>query len=208
MTYQLAITLKHLAGKHRQQAHAHKSSGSKSTKRVWDGQPVEWAGEKPSKLEVGEAGERLAIRLLSKLNGTSFIALSEGLNNAPIDIGGDRQAVEVKTGLASNGRTAQHWRATIGQPGKEETELIRQMSSEDKKAHHAYKQKQIMARKHAMLAEMSKIAGGKVKPVTIGIIMHPNMKRADVYKFDGFHQRIPWKDAESMGEYLGTHEVD
>jgi hypothetical protein len=49
-----------------------------------------------------------------------FDTVNVGVNNAPIDVAGDHMAVEVKTGLASNGVKSQHWRATIGQPGKAE----------------------------------------------------------------------------------------
>lgn len=207
MTLQiLSSKLKHLPGQHLQSSHAPKhATGGKQ--RVWNGEPVEHTGKKLTKLEVGEIGEQLAMRVLEKINGVPFTTLNVGVNNAPIDVGGDHQAVEVKTGLASNGKTAQHWRATIGQPGKEETALIAQMTKEEKRAHHDYKREQVMARKYDMLKEMSAIAGGEVKPVTVGIILHPDGSKGDVYKFDGFHQRIRWDEAAEMGEYLGTYDT-
>lgn len=196
---------KHLPGQHPQSTHAPKSG--KTSSKIWNGEPMEWEGEKLTKLQVGEAGEQLAMKVLSELEGTEFTTLNVGVNNAPVDVGGDHQAVEVKAGLATNGKTAQHWRATIGQPGKAEQALLKQMSPKEKRDHNNYKKQQILKRKNDILKEMSEIAGAEVKPVTIGIILHPDGTKGDVYKFDGFHLRIPWNKANEMGEYLGTHEL-
>lgn len=206
ITPTLAAKLKHLPGKHPQKSHAG-ARGSSSSQRVWGGEPVEPGTRQLTKLQVGELGEQLAMKVLSDKNGVPFTTLNKGINNAPIDVAGDHQAVEVKTGLASNGKTAQHWRATIGQPGKAETELIKQMSKQEKREHHDWKREQIIARKQNMLKEMSAVAGGEVKPVTVGIILHPDGSKGDVYRFDGFHQRIPWNKAAEMGEYLGTYDT-
>ena len=112
MTY--AILLKHLQGKHDQSTHAHGFSG-----RMWSGgEPMVYDGPTISKLEAGMAGEKLTIKVLSQKYGANFQTLNVGINNAPIDVGGDHLAGEVKTGLATNGKTSQQWRATIGQPGK------------------------------------------------------------------------------------------
>jgi len=198
------IAEKHLAGKHPQKSHGRRGS---SAGKVWNGSSVEWSGKKLTKLQVGEIGEQMAMKALSEKFGTDFHTLNEGINNAPIDIGGDHRAVEVKTGLASNGKSAQHWRATIGQPGKAERDLIRQMTKEEKRAHNQYKQQQIMKRKQDMLDELSKAAGAEVKGMTVGIILHPDGKRGDMYSFEGFHSRIPWNKAEELGNYMGSYDV-
>lgn len=195
---------KHLMGQHDQSTHGR---GGGATPKVWDGNPVSWKGKKLTKLQVGEIGENLAMRVLSEEMGVEFRTLNEGVNNAPIDVGGDHTAVEVKTGLASNGKSAQQWRATIGQPGKAETAALKQMTKEEKRAHNQYKQQKILERKQNMLDEMSQIAGAPVKGVTVGIILHPDGTKGDVYKFDGFHLRIPWKKAGELGEFMGTFNV-
>lgn len=179
-----------------------------ASNRVWEGKQHAQAESKLSKLEVGHAGEKLAMQVLSEKMGVPFGTLNVGVNNAPIDVGGDHTAVEVKTGLATNGSTAQHWRATIGQPGKAEAELISQMSSEEKRQHNAYKYEQIMKRKNDMLAELTKQAGGEeVKPLTVGIILSADGKRGDVYMIPGFHLRLPWKDYATDEYYAGSYDV-
>lgn len=181
--------------------------GGSTPKRVFTGQPTQWEGERLTKLQVGQIGEDLAMKVLSQEKGVPFETVNIGLNNAPIDVAGDHLAVEVKTGLSTNSRTAQHWRATIGEPGKQEKALIAQMSKEEKKAHNQYKQQKILERKQAMLDKMSEIKGEPVKGMTIGIILHPDGSKGDVYRFDGFHSRIPWKKADQMGEFMGTYNV-
>ena len=156
-------------------------SGGGGTSRVWQGEQQAKPEKKLSKLQTGAIGEELAMGALEEKLGAKFSTLNNGVNNAPIDVGGNHHAIEVKTGLASNGRTAQHWRATIGQPGKKETELIKKMSKEEKRAHHTWKKQKILERKNTALREMEKMAGTEIKPATIGVILSPDGKRGDVY---------------------------
>lgn len=181
--------------------------GGSASARVWTGTQQEAGDVKLSKLDVGAAGEQLAMRVLSEQYGVPFKTLNVGINNAPIDVGGDHTAVEVKTGMSTNGPTAQHWRATIGQPGKAETELLKKMSAEDKRALNQYKYEQIMKRKNDMLAELTQIAGSEVKPVTVGVILSPDGKRGDVYIIPGFHLRLPWKDYATDEYHAGTYDI-
>jgi len=174
--------------------------------RVWQGERQEPTRKRLSKLEVGERGEALAARVLSEIYDAEFISLNEGINNAPLDMGGDHRAVEVKTGLVTNTSTALHWRATIGQPGKAETELIRSMTREQKREHNLYKQQQIMKRKYDMLSGMSELVGAKVEPITIGIILSEDGSRGDVYEIPGFHLRLTWKDYATDEYYVGTYD--
>lgn len=181
--------------------------GGSASARVWAGVQQEAGNVKLSKLDAGAAGEQLAMRVLSEQYGVPFKTLNVGINNAPIDVGGDHTAVEVKTGMATNGPSAQHWRATIGQPGKAETELLKSMSVEDKRALNQYKYEQIMRRKNDMLAELTKIAGSEVKPITVGVILSPDGKRGDVYIIPGFHLRLPWKDYATDEYHAGTYDL-
>ena len=175
--------------------------------RVWQGKQIK--GQKTiTKLQTGTIGETLAAQALEDKFGVPFSSLNEGINNAPIDIAGDSRAVEVKTGVATNGITAQHWRATIGQPGKQEAALIAQMTKPEKRAHNIYKSQQILARKNEMLSAMSEIAGVEMKPATIGIILSPDGKRGDVFFIPGFHLRITWRDGAIEENYLGTYGND
>lgn len=147
------------------------------------------------------------MRVLSERFGVPFETLNVGINNAPIDVGGDHTAVEVKTGLATNGPTAQHWRAMISKPSKKEQALIDQMSPADKKAYFKYKDEQTMQRKQDMLKKLTEIAGSEVKPITVGVILSPDGKRGDVFIVPGFHLRLPWKDYATDDYFAGSYDV-
>jgi hypothetical protein len=174
--------------------------------RVWQGKRQEPTRTRLSRSEVGKRGEALAAKALSDVYDAEFVSLNEGINNAPLDMGGDHRAVEVKTGLVTNTSRALHWRATIGQPGKAETELIRSMTREQKREHNLYKQQQIMERKYNMLSKMSELIGAKVEPITIGIILSEDGSRGDVYEIPDFHLRLSWKDYATDEYYIGTYD--
>jgi len=183
-------------------------SGESATgDRVWKGQQ-QVSSSKLTKLKTGALGEEMAIRYLEKTMGVDFRTMNEGLNNSPLDAAGDHRAVEVKTGLASNSETAQHWRVTIGEPGKDEADLIKQMSSQEKRTYNNWKMKEIMQRKHSALAEMEKAVGAKVSAATIGIILDPDGSRGDIYYIPGFHQRLSWKEYATDKYYVGTYDVN
>lgn len=176
-------------------------------KRVWQGSSHAQGTGGLSKLETGARGEALAMQVLGEAFGEEFQTVNVGINNAPVDIAGAGFAVEVKTGMASNSPSAQHWRATIGQPGKKEAELLKQMTSEQKRAHNQYKEQEIVRRKRDMVEYMSKTVGYDVSPLTVGIIMESSGNRADVFVFEGFHLRVPWKQGATEENYVGTFEV-
>lgn len=171
--------------------------------RVWQGKQL--PSSNLSKLDTGSIGEKIAMRALQDKLGAEFSSINTIGNNAPIDVAGDHHAIEVKAGLASNGRSAQQWRATIGQPGKEETARLKGMSPNEKRQYNQYKQEQIIAHKEKMLSKMSEIAGTVIKPAVIGVIT--DGKRADVFMIPGFHLRLSWKEHATEANYLGTYEL-
>src|SRR5208282_2909720 len=83
-----------------------------------------------SKLETGEIGEKIALQFVkSQLGLPDAQALhAQASINLPADLIADHELFEIKTGLVSNGSGAQQWRATIGQPGKQETEWLKHAS--------------------------------------------------------------------------------
>lgn len=174
--------------------------------RVWQGkrQP---AGQKLSKLQTGEIGEKMTMKALSDHVGVPFETLNVGINNAPIDVVGDHRAIEVKTGLTTNSSTAQRWRATIGEPGKAEKVLLKKMPPTEKRAHNDRKRQAILERKSSMLSELSKEAGVPIRGQMVGVIMTPDGKRGDVFLVDGFHLAQSWKQAATEANYIGTYEV-
>lgn len=179
---------------------------SKTSGRVWTGEQHE-ATTKLTKLEKGEIGEQVAMRALEDRFGVNFSTLNVGVNNAPIDVGGDHMAVEVKASQASGDVTSQYWRATIGQPGKAESALFKQMTREEKIAYNKIKYDKILERKNSMLAQMSEMAGAEVKPYMVGVIISGDGKKADAFLIPGFHIRVGWKQNATDDNYLGTYEI-
>ncbi len=174
-----------------------------TSKRAFDGESVP-VTKTMSKLATGELGENLIINYLRQQGMTDARHLNAKITNFPVDLVQDHGAIEVKTGLASNGKTAQQWRATIGQPGKEETEELKHMSPEDKRAHNQLKQEAILERKTKAINQLSKELGHKVKGSTMTTIINPDTKTVDIYRFQGFHLRIPWNSPEAKKAYIGS----
>ena len=177
----------------------------KPAKRVWTGQQHEGPATL-SKLETGALGEAAVMDVMSQIYGVPFGPVNVGMNNAPFDVMGGNQAIEVKAGLATNGKTAQQWRATIGQPGKSETALLAMMDKDAKRTHNEWKMKAILDRKHAMLKKLSEKTGQKMQPKTVALIMAGDGSAADMFSFDGFHLRLPWNKHAIDDHFLGTYD--
>ena len=175
-----------------------------SSSRVWSG-TTSTEPRTLSKLKTGGIGEALAIQALST-EGAQFETLNVGINNAPIDLIGDHLAVEVKTGLSTNARDAQKWRATIGEPGKEEKELLKQMTPKEKLEFNSYKRQKILERKNELLKKLSEEAGEPVKAMTIGVILSPDGSKGDVFAIPGFHLSLRWNQYATDEYYLGTYD--
>lgn len=175
--------------------------------RVWQGTRHDIVSTL-TKLQTGAIGEYLADKALEDMFGVQFSTLNEGVNNAPIDIAGDHHAVEVKCGPASNGVSAQHWRATIATEGKRERQAVARMSAADKRAYNQLKAQAVLDRKNSMLRSMSDIAGHDIQPATIGVILSPDGTRGDVFFIPGFHLRIGWNVGATEEYYVGTYTVD
>lgn len=157
-----------------------------------------------SKLETGAIGERIAMHHLRKTTGQAT-ALNTERTNYPVDLATRHHLVEVKTGLASNNEKTHRWRATIGQPGKKETEWLKNASNDEKRDWNARKNKAIIARKNKAVQEHSKKHGVKMGGKTVGVILHPDKKVADVHEFEGFHHNINWKHPDTEKHYVGSY---
>lgn len=175
--------------------------------RVWQGKQQE--GKVPfNQNETGRRGEILAAKALEDKYGVEFSLMNQGLNNAPVDVAGDHHAIEVKTGPATNGASAQQWRITTSYTsGPTERAMIAKMSPSERNEYNRYKQQQSVERKYATVAEMSNIAGVDIKPATVGVILSPDGTRGDVYMVPGFHLRLGWNKYAVEENYLGTYEV-
>jgi hypothetical protein len=172
---------------------------------AFTGEPVK-STTKLSKQDAGALGEKISIDWLHETGRTDARPLNAKVKNFPIDVVQDHGAYEIKTGLVSNGKSAQKWRATIGEPGKAEKAMLAQMTDEQKEAWNDKKREAILARKQAALKQISKELGKPVKAKTVTLIIDPDRKIVDVYEFDGFHLYIGWKSSEAKTAYRGSYE--
>ncbi len=157
-----------------------------------------------NKIQTRDLGEGLVASYLHATGKPGARTLNVKGNNFPLDLVQDHSAIEVKAGLISNGPTAQHWRATIGEPGKAEKDWLAKATPEQKARLNEDKSRAILARKQQALNDLSKALGKKIKAYTYGVIINPDTKRADIYRFDGFHLRIPWNSSQAKAGYVGT----
>lgn len=176
-----------------------------SKERAWNGKQVE-TKVKLSKLETGKIGEEAVLAHLHQAGFTDARPLNEKHTNFPVDMVQDHGAIEVKAGLVSNGKSAQKWRATIGQPGKAETEWLKTASKEEKREWNSKKADAIMDRKKAAVKELSDELGVRVKGYTMTTLINPDTKTVDIFKFSGFHHSIPWSDAKVAKAYVGSYK--
>lgn len=157
-----------------------------------------------SKQETGKLGESIILAHLQSQGMKDARPLNAKVNNFPVDAIEDHGVIEIKTGLSSNGASAQQWRATIGQPGKEETAWLKTAGAEEKRAWNDRKAAEIIARKEAAVKTISSDLGRPVHGSTMTAIINPSTKTADLYRFEGFHSRISWNSPQAKAGYIGS----
>jgi len=176
--------------------------------RAFNGQRIE-TETTLSKQEAGALGERVVIAYLQEERGfKDASALNMERSNFPVDLVQDHELIEVKTGMVSNGPSAQHWRATIGQPGKAEREWLATATAVEKRAWNQRKSAAILERKGKVLADWSRRHGIEAKGRTITTIINPDTKTVDLYEFSGFHLRIKWNSPEAEKAYVGSYRYE
>jgi phage-related protein (TIGR01555 family) len=177
--------------------------------KAFKGESVELKS-KISKQESGAIGENAVIAWLKKQPKFKDAGHAEekGHNSShfPVDVKADHHVFEIKTGLASNGKSAQQWRITVGEPGQAEKEKLAKMSEEKKRKYMAKKQAACINRKKNMLRILSEKAGRKIAAKTVTTILNPDTQTVDIYQFDGFHQRIAWNSPEAKKAYVGSYK--
>ncbi|MGH8700303.1 MAG: hypothetical protein ACREVR_03885, partial [Burkholderiales bacterium] len=176
---------------------------SPTDERAFEGQARK-SRKSLSKLETGQLGELLAIEYLRRSGIKDARTMNIDRNNYPIDLLGDHRAIEVKAGLASNGKSAQQWRATVGQPGPAETKWLRKASPAAKAKWHERKLRAVITRKERAVREVSRKTGRQVRGMTVATIIDHDRRVVDVYKFDGFHSRIAWNSEQAKKAYAGS----
>lgn len=177
-----------------------------STERAFDGKPRPNHHKWPpmSKLETGALGEKIAIEY-SRANGKNAVPMNSDQNNYAVDLMDDDGVIEVKTGITWNSPSARQWRATIGQPGKKESEWLKTASEEDKRAWNIEKQRMILERKEQARREVEQEIGRPVAAKTLTMIIDPDRKLVDIFEFDGFHLRIGWNSEAARYGYKGSY---
>jgi hypothetical protein len=170
---------------------------------VWKGKAVE-VQTGISKQNVGKLGERIVLQYMKQQGYSDARPLNTSQSNFPVDMVQDHAAIEVKAGLVSNGESAQHWRATIGQPGPTEAVWLANADKEEKQAWNEAKAAQILDRKNQVVKDLSKKLGHKVQGTTMTCIINPDTRTTDLFKFKGFHLRIGWNAPETQRAYVGT----
>jgi hypothetical protein len=174
-----------------------------STERAFNGKQDPNAG-KLSKSETGKLTESIVAQYLQDQGFPDARPLNMERNNFPIDGVYDHAVFEIKGGLASNGASAQQWRLTIGEPGAAEKAKIAAMDEETRARYHEAKQQAIVERKEKAIEELSQKLGRPLERYTMTVILNPATGRADIYKFDGFHQRIGWNSAQAKAGHVAS----
>ena len=177
------------------------------TTPAWTGETHE-ADPGLTKLDTGAIGEELVKDVIGEFLGVPLDTVNVNVNNAPFDLAGDGIAIEVKAGLASNRTDAQKWRATIGQPGIKERELLKGMTKEEKLVHNAAKRAAILQRKHDLLSKMSLESNKPVRPYTAGVIISGDGKKADVFLVEDFHLVLRWNKYATDNYRVATVDLE
>ena len=168
-------------------------------------------GDKPTRLktklskhETGRLGEQLAIAYLHAQGHTDARHMNTRLANFPVDLIQDHEVIEVKAGLVSNGPSARQWRLTLGEPSPGEAKRIATMSAAQLERYNAKKQARVHARKEQVLHDVAEKIGHAVAAKTITFLINPDTRRADVYVFEGWHDRVGWHSEHATAAYVTT----
>lgn len=185
-------------------AHGSKVKVRPTKRRAFSGRPVP-VKHPLTKQETGRVGEAVSIAYLKMLGKKDARPMNSKKTNFPVDALEDHRPTEIKAGLVSNGSSAQQWRLTFSQESAKEKELYASMTPEERSAWNVEKQKRIRQRKQAVIKQLEKeFPGQKIKPRTLTVIVNPDTRTADVYEFDGFHDRIGWNSPEAKKAYRGS----
>lgn len=158
---------------------------------------------------AGAIGEEIIIAHLKSIGyddadyTSSFIGSDN--NNIAFDLIHDHQLVEAKTGQTSNANGV--WALKYdGRFNKIQEANFAKMTPENmakaKKKINAAKVKAIHDRKQAFADAMQKKLGYKIKTGMITVIINHDTKTADLYQFDGLHDRIGWNSELAKSAYL------
>lgn len=155
---------------------------------------------KLGKYETGRIGEAAVMAWLRTIPETADAqALNAGKTNEFNDLFADHKSIEVKSGLASNSKSAQQWRITFSMDiSAKAVEAYNAMSPKEKTVFNEKMQQEAMKRKIDGLKAISEKKGFEIKPVTITTIINPDTRVVDIFETEGYHQRIGWRNAHRV----------
>lgn len=175
--------------------------------RVFGGKPVATQSTL-TKQETGRVGEAVVVAYLKHLGHADAGPMNSGRTNFPIDLIEDHRPTEVKAGLVSNSASAQQWRLTFSKETAAEKALYEKMTPAEREQWNAEKQQRIHERKRAAIKALEEESGEKIKPRTMTVVINPDTQTADIYSFDGFHDRIGWTSDLGKKGYVATVRYD
>jgi hypothetical protein len=185
-------------------AHGSAVSVKAIKKRVFNGEPIP-VKTTLTKQETGRVAEAVALAYLKTIKGFKDARpMNTEATNFPIDMIEDHAPTEVKGGLVSNARKSQQWRLTFSKTSKAENEAYEKMTPQEREEWNQHKQRRIKERKAAVIKSLEKKYGKPIKPRTLTVIINPDTKTADVFIFDGFHDRIDWQMDIAKKSYVGS----
>lgn len=181
-------------------ATAHPGAAHGSTVSVKPAESRAWGGKEPvavktalTKQETGRVGEAVGIAWL-KAQGKDARPMNSAKTNFPVDALEDHRPTELKAGLCSNSRGAQQWRLTFSKESATEKADYEQLTPEERTAWNADKQRRIHERKEAVIKALEEENPGEaIHPRTLCVVLNPDTRTADIFEFDGFHDRIDWQ---------------
>jgi hypothetical protein len=116
--------------------------------------------------------------------------------------------IEVRAGLVSNPKSAQHWTAPEIKSGKAEKAYMKTLSREAKADFVRLKRAVTLRRKRAALSHLSRRLGRPIQPMTIASIINPDTQESDIFEFNGFYLRIGWNSRRAQRAYKGTYRYE
>ena len=194
--------------------------------RAWNGEPVATA-YRISKADTGRLAEAMIRHHLYVTEGYAQPAASavgfKGSGSKALDVFADHMPVEVKGGLVSNGTTAMQWRITEGGKQSEGVENYRdrlraaaqkggpkgEKAAATLKAFNKAYIEGRLREKYTMVRQMEKARGlkaGSLKPTTFCVIVNPETRHADVYRFKGYHTSIAWRSPMAAKGFVQSYK--
>lgn len=158
---------------------------------------------------AGAIGEEIIIQHLKSLGyadaGPTSDFMNTTRNNLPMDLVHDHRLIEAKAGQADNPDGV--WALKYdGRFTKEQEAAFDKMKpdqvKEAKKKINVAKVKGIHDRKAAFIKKVNKKLGFKVAAGMMTVILNPDTKTADIYQFDGLHDRIAFKSEMAQSGYI------